>query len=340
MPVAQRNMNVSGLTLHDENFWPTITQTKDGKVFVVDGAQTALVRVDGLNTLREIRPFSLKLSTDDLRKAGDWIVESEQSRQRAIGRPTLRVPINKENVTVDGKLDEWQNADWAIIDRSGVQAYFDSNSKPYDITAAAAVSRDRLAVAFRTNQKELLRNSGELPTALFKNGGCLDIMLSTNPDADPQRRNPVQGDMRLLLTLVEGKPRAVLYRAVVPGTKDPVPFSSPWRTITLDSVEDITEKVEFAQGENGIFEIAVPLSLLNLSPKAGMKIKADVGVLRGNGLSTIARVYWSNKATGITSDVPSEAELTPRLWGRFAAVAVPDLDTYAEEMLDNMLSGQ
>ena len=26
-------------------------------------------------------------------------------------------------------------------------------------------------------------------------------------------------------------------------------------------------------------------------------------------------VYWSNKATGITADVPSEAELTPGLWG-------------------------
>ena len=29
-----------------------------------------------------------------------------------------------------------------------------------------------------------------------------------------------------------------------------------------------------------------------------------------------ARVYWTNKATGITSDVPSEATLTPLLWGR------------------------
>jgi hypothetical protein len=33
------------------------------------------------------------------------------------------------------------------------------------------------------------------------------------------------------------------------------------------------------------------------------------------------RVYWSNKATGIPADVPSEAELTPQLWGRWEFVA-------------------
>jgi len=32
---------------------------------------------------------------------------------------------------------------------------------------------------------------------------------------------------------------------------------------------------------------------------------------------TQQRVYWSNKATGITADVPSEAMLTPSLWGLF-----------------------
>jgi len=37
--------------------------------------------------------------------------------------------------------------------------------------------------------------------------------------------------------------------------------------------------------------------------------------LRGNGSVTLARTYWSNKVTGIVSDVPSEAELMPAFWG-------------------------
>lgn len=40
------------------------------------------------------------------------------------------------------------------------------------------------------------------------------------------------------------------------------------------------------------------------------------GIPRGNGATTTARVYWSNKVTGITSDVPSAAALTPLLRGR------------------------
>jgi len=44
-------------------------------------------------------------------------------------------------------------------------------------------------------------------------------------------------------------------------------------------------------------------------------MKGDIGILRGNGTETTARSYWSNKATGITADVPSEAALTPHLWG-------------------------
>ena len=319
MPQAHRNMDVGGLTLHDENFWPSITQTKDGNVFLVDGANSALVRIDGLDTIREIAPFKIELSKNDMESASNWLVESEQRRQGNVGQPSLRVPIRKESeaVKIDGSLDDWPGADWGVVDRSGVAAYFDSNSKPYDITATVCVSNDRLVAAFRTNQKDLLRNSGELPQALFKNGGCLDLMIGSGKDADPNRRDPVEGDARFLITIVAGKPKAVLYRPVVPGTATPVPFSSPWRTISIDRVDDITDKIEFASGENGEYEIAVPLTLLGLQPKPGMTIKGDMGILRGNGFATLARVYWSNKSTAITSDVPSEAQLTPTLWGNW-----------------------
>jgi hypothetical protein len=35
------------------------------------------------------------------------------------------------------------------------------------------------------------------------------------------------------------------------------------------------------------------------------------------------RVYCSNKATAITADVPSEAELRPDLWGKWKIVEIP-----------------
>ena len=54
MPTAERGMILNDLTLHDENFWPSMTQTEDGQVYLVDGANTSLVRVDGLESIRRL----------------------------------------------------------------------------------------------------------------------------------------------------------------------------------------------------------------------------------------------------------------------------------------------
>jgi len=85
-------------------------------------------------------------------------------------------------------------------------------------------------------------------------------------------------------------------------------------TITLDKVEDVTSQLQFV-AIKGNYAFSIPLSVLGLKTEPGEKIKADIGVLRGDGVSTVQRVYWNNKATGVVSDVPSEAQLTPSLWG-------------------------
>lgn len=156
-----------------------------------------------------------------------------------------------------------------------------------------------------------------MPAAPFKTGGALDLMLGTDPASKADRKTPVAGDLRLLVTVIKGKPYALLYRAVVAGTKqgNKVPFASPWRTISFDRVDDVSKEISFAAGKAGDYEISVPLAVLQLVPKAGMHLKGDIGILRGDGTQTISRAYWSNKAAGIVSDVPAEAELTPALWG-------------------------
>jgi hypothetical protein len=163
-----------------------------------------------------------------------------------------------------------------------------------------------------------LQNTGEMPVALFKTGGALDLMIGADLTADSNRRKPVAGDSRLLVSMVNGMPQALLYKAVVPGTKerDRVPFTSPVQTIFFDKVEDVSKQMILA-GSEGNYELSVPLELLGLKPVDGMRISADIGVLRGDNGQTTSRIYWSNKATGITADVPSEAMLTPYLWGKF-----------------------
>jgi hypothetical protein len=319
MPEATRGMVLDDLSLHDENFWPTIAQTGDGQVYLVDGARTSIVRVDGLESIRRLPATSLNVTDEDLRRAQAWHVEQEAERQRAKGSGILQVVLRDTPVVVDGKLDDWAGAPWVTVDDRGTKAWFQSNAKPYSVQAAVAVVGDRLYAAFKTGDAGLLKNAGDA-VAPFKTGGALDLMLGADPKADRARRQPVAGDQRLLVTQAGQQVLAVVYRAVVPGTKQPVPFSSPWRTITLDEVRDVSDQVRLA-GSEGNYELSVPLAVLGLKPEPGLAIRGDIGVLRGNGFQTLQRVYWNNKATGITSDVPSEAELAPGLWGelRFQA---------------------
>ncbi len=317
MPAAVRNMSVNGLSLGGENFFPSVAQTSEGQVYLNTGATMSLVRVDNLGTLRPIAPFPLQITAADLGKGQEYVIAGEAVRQAAQGSGILEVPILKTAPVVDGNLDDWANAEWAAIDHRGTNAYFNSTSRPYDVNGAVAIANGKLYAAWKTADPKLAQNAGDIPNGLFKSGGALDLMIGADPAAGPNRPAAVAGDERLLISQVGGKTRALLYRAVVSGTaaKDKVPFNAPWHGITLDRVDDVSAQVEFAADKAGNYEIAVPLSVLGLRPYQGMRIKGDIGILRGDGRQTTQRIYWANKATAMVSDVPTEAELTPRLWG-------------------------
>jgi hypothetical protein len=50
-----------------------------------------------------------------------------------------------------------------------------------------------------------------------------------------------------------------------------------------------------------------------------MVIRGDAGFISSDALGTlnVARTYWSNQATNLTNDLPSEAWLYPAAWGEF-----------------------
>src|SRR5207245_2260496 len=137
----------------------------------------------------------------DLEAAQDWHTERELARQKTHGQEILRVALRTKAPVVDGQLDDWAGAQWASIDKRGVRAWFNSKSQPYNVSAAVAIAGDRLYVAYRAGEKDLLRNSGEAANAPFKTGGALDLMLATDPKGDPKRTQPAPGDLRLLVTL-------------------------------------------------------------------------------------------------------------------------------------------
>ncbi|MDQ3814725.1 MAG: hypothetical protein M3347_12340, partial [Armatimonadota bacterium] len=263
-----------------------------GAIYLI-GTASSIMRLDGLEGIRRLPEQSLVVTEAMLRDAQEYFVRAEAQRQQKAQQGPLIVAIRAAAPMVDGKLDEWSASDFVPVDKRAA--------------AAVAVAGDRLYAAFKTDDPNLLANKPEALPNLFKTGGALDLMLGN-----------VQGGQRLLVTKVQGKTTAVLYRPRDPNRAgDPVKFISNIginKTIVMDRVENVSEQVTLA-GDAGNYEISVPLALLNLQPEAGQSIKGDIGILRGNGFQTLQRVYWHNKATGLVSDLASEAELTPQLWG-------------------------
>jgi len=329
---ATRGMSVSDLTTGEENFWPSITQTEDGQVYVVTNFP-AILRVDGLDSIRRLAPWSLRVTPDMLEQARTFFASAELSRQATSQAPApLVVPISTTPLTVDGDLSKWDPKQFVIIDERSRQVG-DWGRTRLQALAALRVAGDKLCAGFKTGEPRVLENSGSSFQNLFKTGGGLDVMLATDPGSDPRRKSAAPGDIRLLVSLVKGQPKAVLFRPLATmGPKNSALFESPLRTLKFDDVEDVSQYVQLAKGTDrepanaasaGDFEFSVPLAVLGLKPTLGSELRGDVGLLRGDGLQTTQRVYWSNKAAGLVSDIPSEAELTPQLWGTLKFVVDP-----------------
>ena len=219
--------------------------------------------------------------------------------------------------TIDGKLDEFPKA-----------AFVEWGAGQYKARGALATDGERLYLAYDVNgDQNPMVNAGQDITHLFITGDSVDLQLGANPAADPKRGEPAVGDLRLLISVMDGKPGsgepgrtvAVLYRWKVAGQKRPQTFSSPWRHIALDWVQPLEDaEISIVRRGNGYtVEAAVPLKTLGFAPQPEKSYKLDLGVIFSDatGTTRLLRMYWANQATGLVNDVPGEIMGTPALWG-------------------------
>ena len=302
-PEAKRGMVVEGVSFYDEHYNPRLAQTKTGDVILLAGKEfSAVFRVDGLQAVKRRTFATLTIDAAQITGLPPTIVVQPRKQ----GRQTLPVAVGGTAPKTDGDLADWPAGTvWAKLDDRA--------------SAAVRIVGDRLHAAWRTGDPAALANAPGEPTLAFKRGGAVDVMLATDSKAPGDRRQPAAGDLRLLATMQAGKPLAVLYRSVVPGTAEAarVPFISPVGRVDFDRVEVVSAQVQLAQ-RGGDIELSVPLALLGLLPSEGQVLRGDLGLLRGSGAMTTQRLYWNNLDTAICSDVPSEARLAPANWGQFS----------------------
>jgi hypothetical protein len=314
MPRHERGMVLENVTSGQEHFAGYICRTRDDNRFyaVAGHNHASVLEVLGLDQFRRTGG-TFTITADDVSRARQWAERHEQQAvyQRARVVDCYLVAKAPE---IDGKLDDWDTSSAVRIDPP-------ADGRGGSARFRIAYNDTHLFVAYETSNFGPLKNTGQQWDRLFKSGACVDLQLGVDPQAADDRIGPEPGDLRLLFSYMNDKPAAVLYRAVVPGT----PREKQWRVTspvgeaTFDEVVQLADVkiARFQQEKSYALEAAVPLARLGLKPAPGMRLRLDWGLLVSgpDGHEVLQRVYWSNKATGIVADAPSEARIAPQLWG-------------------------
>lgn len=279
---------------------------KDGHYYLQSGhTDYRIFRLDGLQQAR--------------RAAGTLTVRPEQTvaAERALARKAAQQAAKKEAaipfvvaaLAIDGKENDWKGEPAVRWDKSG----------QFPVQVRAAYDAQHLYLLYSVSDSSPWVNNGKDSTLLFKTGDSVDLQIGTNAAANPNRTQPAPGDIRLLIAPFQGKTVAVLYRHRLAQKDNPVTFTCPWRSETVDSVKALESARIAVTREGGRYrvEAAIPLADLGLAAPDGKTFKADFGVIFGDpdGTINMLRSYWSNQNTMLVNDVPGEIMLSPSLWG-------------------------
>ena len=284
-------------SLYDEHFGGTFERVKgaDGRhhyYYVVGKGHCGVVELKGLDGIRRLAGGTFTVTPE--------MVAEASARLAAAAAKKLEAKVAKVP-RADAKA-AWKKAP-AIFD--GIRLAYD------DANLYVCATKNDVNAPFE--------NKGSNPVELFKSGDTVEVMLRTG--AEKKAKGLCAGDKRLLISVFNGKPVAVLYDYKVPGVKpgDRTGFSSPWRTVYVDRVGVLDEaKVEVRRAGTVVtVEAAVPLAALGLDPARMKETRGDVGRVNSDATGTRAasREYWSNKSTAIMSDLPTETLTDPDLWG-------------------------
>ena len=193
-PEGKKDMLVNSGSLGEENFWPSITQTADGEVYMV-AQYGSVVRLDGLQKVRRIPDQSIVITNEQLLAAQEQTRQAGVARnEQAGGTKKLTVAMLDKAPAVDGDVSEWKNANWVVIDKR-FNSVGNFGRRETTTEAALAVADGRLYVAIKADDAKLLNNSAESPVNLFKTGGAIGPVVLLQPRRQRQslaahRRRP------------------------------------------------------------------------------------------------------------------------------------------------------
>ena len=287
-------------SLYEEHFGGTFERVKgaDGRhhyYYIVGKGHCGVVELKGLDGVRRLKGGTLTVTPERTAEAS--------ARFAAAAAKKLEAKLAK-------------------VPRADAKGDWKRSPEIFDGIRLATDGRSLLVHSEKYDDYAPFENKGSNPVELFKSGDTLEVMLRTKAAKSAKGLQP--GDKRLLVSVFSGKPVAVLYDYRAPDARpsERTGFSSPWRTVYVDRVS-VLEAAKIEVNRSGTFvtvDAAIPLDALGLDPKGMRETRGDVGRVNSDATGTraVSRTYWSNKATSIMSDLPSETLSDPDLWGTFA----------------------
>jgi len=286
-------------------FW---RDTRTGKVYVqLGGASYRIMEVLGLDTtVKETR--TLTIAAADLAASAKIVAE----RQQETVREPERLRIARVRALPDAPAPVMQPSSRPLIP-GGVDVRVAERGNPQRWWRASLAHDGRaLAIMFQVADPSPWKNGQGSYTHAFIGGDCVDLHLDV----------PDRGPIRLLAAPISGKPTAVYWQAASEEARNAITYmveNNPNNATRFDVVKRLTEAdVKVATGFNSYTVlIRVALAALGLDGKGDTILDGQLGVIYSDpsGTNRAVRLYWHNKQTGLVSDVPSEARLTPKLWG-------------------------
>jgi hypothetical protein len=279
-------------TVWAENFNGTFFRNKDdGKVYLIGGDTDARIwEVTGLDAIRTGH-------------APLVITEAEHgaavaASARASGLPAAVAPL--------------AISPGATPDPGGGVRIDAGAGRAARVALAYDATSLHLAFDVATGTPRAMSNGGKDYALLFHDGDACDFMLAAPG-----------GDVRLLFTMLDGKPVAVLYEPRGGGgggsAGERRTFRSPTGLEEFQRVALLREATVTVRrtGRGYRLDATVPLAAIPLPLTAGRPLRGDVGVLfsDASGTATVLRAYYYNRDTAVVNDLPTEARLVPARWG-------------------------
>lgn len=313
----KRGMSLKAISNGGEWFGGQLFQHPvTGKVYVVGGRTSAdISRVTGLDTVARLPEQWIELTEAQYEEAA---AKTHSKPDREVGHEARKLAIAPLDHHLGGEPPALGDFDW----RPGRAAHWRFDGA-HAASAAWTYDSRHLYLCFRdVRDTTPMINSGEDPRRLFKSGDA--ALLDLRTQANEGSTDILPGDLRLLLSVLQGKPVAVLYRYRVPETQNPVIFQSVTST-QIDQVRVLTNAKIDLQREADLYTLCagIPLAELAFHPEPGKTYRGDFGIVYSDrsGTSNTLRMHWANQATGLADDLALEARITPQHWGGFEVIA-------------------